>query len=212
MAHLKPGMSMACIGPGLCHSATSMREITNQDVGDDAVAWLNWWDQNKSKSQMEWIEDGFRQHGLDVKVPPSSDHAMILLEFLGNSTTIGRDGVHRHLKYNAFRCLRDSGFESVAFAVSNRTVSAEIERGLLEYAKMDRRWPLASGVGILPFGVKQRNWDTDLRPIFLGTRFQVAANAIIFGQILLGMAALIWSFKNKKRNAERTRHSIKRTE
>ena len=198
MAHVKPEMSMSsCMGSGLAHSATAMRLITNQDAGKNAEDWLRWWEKNKSKSQIEWISDGFRQHGLSVKIPPSPDQIPSFLELIGKPKTLGQSRADKHLRYNAFRCLRDSGFEPVAYALANRTVSPEVERGLLEYVQMKRPWPQASDVGVLPIGGKDASMEPRPLPFMLETRFQIAANAIVFGQILLGLAALLRSYKSK---------------
>jgi len=61
MKHVTPGQSMGCIAGGPCHSASAMQKITNQDVGENADDWLVWWEKNRSKSQEEWIADGFCQ-------------------------------------------------------------------------------------------------------------------------------------------------------
>jgi len=201
MAHVKPGTTMDCMGSP-CHSASSMRYITNQDVGEDADAWLAWWAENKSKSQEEWIADGFRKRGFEIDVPPTTEQIPALLAVLGNSETNEPTAIPREMKYNAFRCLGDSRFEPVAYALSNRTVSAEVERGLLEYAKREHHWPSASGVGILRFGKKEDEWEGMALPAMLETRFQIAANALIFVPPLLGAVLLICSFRKKKKNVE----------
>lgn len=203
MAQVSPGGNMGCIGGGPCHSANSMRHITNQDVGEDADAWLDWWDKNKSKSQEEWIADGFRQRGFEVDVPPTSAQAPYLLSLLGTSETNELSAVPGEMKYNAFRCLRDSGFQPVAYAISNRRVSAEVEHGLMEYARRDRHWPAASGVGILPFGKKDEDpWEGMARPAMLDTKFQIMANTLSTGLPLFGVALLILSVRRKKENVE----------
>lgn len=203
MARVKPGTGMGCMGRGPCHSASSMRYITNQDVGEEADAWLDWWKDNKSKSQEEWMADGFRQRGFDIDVPPTAEQTPALLALLGSPETDEPSDIPKEMKYNAFRCLRDSGFEPVAFVLSNRPVSAEVERGLLEYAEKQRRWPAACGVGILPFGRNDADWD-DYPPLpaMLEPRFQITANALVFGLPLLGAALLFCSFRKKRRNVE----------
>jgi hypothetical protein len=198
MGQIEPGMSMGCLGRAPCHSASSMRHITNQDVGDGADAWLAWWEENKSRPQEEWIADGFRQHGVEVDVPSTPEHTHALLAVLGSSETNEADAVPSHLMYNAFRCLRDSGFEPVTFALSNRAMSAEIERGLLEYEKRRNRWPSASGVGILPFGKKDADWEGMALPAMLEPGFQVVAYVLVFGSTFLGTALLICSFRRSQ--------------
>lgn len=202
ISHVKSGTSMGCMGSP-CHSASSMRYITNQDVGEDAAAWLAWWAKNRSKSQEEWIADGFRKRGFEIDVPPATGQVPVLLALLGNSETNELTAISREMKYNAFRCLRDSGFEPVVYVLSNRTVSSEIERGLMEYAKQERHWPAASGVGILPFGKKDEDpWEGMALPAMLDTRFQITANTLVIGLPLFGVALLILSVRRKKENVE----------
>jgi len=176
-----------------------MRNITNQDVGEDADAWVDWWRKNRSKSQEEWIADGFRQRGFDIAVPPTAVQTPILLAVLGNSETNKLTAIPNEMKYNAFRCLRDSGFETVAFALSNRTLSAEIGQGLLEYAKRERLSPSGNGIGILPFGRKKDKWEGMLMP---PTKYRVTANVLVFGLPLLGVALLACSYRKKKESVE----------
>lgn len=195
-AHVKPGTTMDCFG-ALCHSASSMQYISNQDVGGDADAWLAWWAENRSKSQEAWITDGFRTRGFEIDVPPTAGQIPVLLEVLGNTETNELTAIPVEMKHNAFRCLRDSGFEPVAYALSNRSDSAEVERGLKEYARRERQWPSSSGVGVLPFGTKIDDWNGMQLPTMLTTRFQITAHALVFGPVLIGLAMLICSFRRK---------------
>lgn len=204
MAHVTRGENMSCMGSP-CHSASAMRCITNQDVGDDADAWLDWWAKNKSKSQDEWIADGFRQRGFEIDVPPSPDQMPALLELLGNSNTNEsgeiisyRSGeIIEHTKYNAFRCLRDSDFDPVGYAISSRPFPADVERGLLEYARLERRWPTDSGVGILSFGKNNDEYQDYVLPLMLIPKFQFAAYSLVFIPLFLGAGFLAWSFRKR---------------
>ena len=204
MARVKPGTGMDCCGEDLCHSASSMRDITNQDIGDTADAWLDWWAQNKSKTQEQWIAEGFRKRGIEIDVPPRAEHIPGLLAVLGHAETNGTTTAWEGLRYNAFRCLRDSGFDAIGYAISNRTASAEIERGLIEYGRMSRIWPSAAGVGILPFGRKndEDEWKGMKRPAMLEDGFQIAATGLVFGPLLLGAALLIGTFRKRKAAVE----------
>ena len=196
MSHVRPGTSMDCFGYP-CHSATSMRFITNQDVGEDADRWLGWWEKNKSKSQDEWIADGFAQHGVKIDVPPTPEQTPILLALLANSETNHSAAVLMQVKYNAFRCLRDSGFDPVEFALSHRNIAGDIEKGLKEYSKRLRRYPQAIGVGVLPFGQIDA---TNHGPVaeMVTPEFQVKAYALVFAPLLVGAAFLAWSFRRRK--------------
>ena len=189
------------MGGGLCHSATAMRHITNQDAGDDANGWLKWWSENHRKSQLEWIADGFRLRGYEVDVPPKPQDVPTLLAALGTVESDEDPDLPRAMKYNAMRCLRDSGFEPVAFALANRPVSREVERGLLEYAKRQRSWWTESRVGILPLGEERDEWqDGDYAlPVLLTPRFLITANGLVFGPLVLSAVLLIWSLKAGRR-------------
>ncbi|MDY0167267.1 MAG: hypothetical protein RBS80_12035 [Thermoguttaceae bacterium] len=201
MAYVTPGTGMGCLGGDPCHSATAMRYITNQDVGEDADAWLEWWEKNKSKSQEEWMADGFRHHGFTVDVPPTVEHTPVLLAILGHSETDESVAIPKEMKYNAFRCLRDTGFEPVAFALATRPASIEVERGLREYAKMEQYWPAANGVGILSFGRQDDYWRDFPLSRMVMMPVQVAAYVIVFCPLLLGVGLIAWSLRKKKQTA-----------
>ncbi|MDD8042202.1 MAG: hypothetical protein PHC78_00395 [Verrucomicrobiota bacterium] len=202
--HIEPGTRLdGCMGDGLAHADGALRSISNHDVGEDANAWLAWWEKNKFKSQAEWIAEGFRQRGFEVDVPPTEEQIPVLIAVLGNSDTNELTAIPSEMKHNAFRCLRDSGFDPLVYALSNRTVSTEVERGLMEYARRERLWPAASGVGILPFGKKDEDpWAGMALPALLETRFQITANTLSIGLPLLGVALLILSVRRKKENVE----------
>jgi hypothetical protein len=51
--HIQPGEDIQTCAAG--HKAHALRYLTNQDAGESAAAWLSWWEQNKSKSQEDWI-------------------------------------------------------------------------------------------------------------------------------------------------------------
>jgi hypothetical protein len=106
MVRVKRGDSMGCAAP-FNHSAFSMRHITNQNAGEDADGWLDWWQANRDKSQREWIADGFRQRGLSLDVPLRPAQTEALLELLSKPRP--SDGRDDFLRHNAFRWLRDSG-------------------------------------------------------------------------------------------------------
>lgn len=207
MSHVKPGTTMGCMDSP-CHSASSMRYITNQDVGEDADAWLGWWQKNKFKTQEEWIADGFHHCGFEIDVPPTPEQMPALLALLGSSETNALKAIRAEVKYNAFRCLRDSGFDPVAFALSNRIVTAEIKRGLLEYAKEQRLWASVSDVGILPFGQKHDDWKHIALPVVLTPRFRLTANALVFGLPLIGVALLLCSTRKRKAIVESGRRGL----
>ncbi len=184
VTRLKPGQDMGC---AYGHTSVAMEYITNQDPGGGSTGWLAWWHTNGHKSQVEWIEDGFRARGFDVEVPPSPEHVPILLSILARIATGRTDAVTTFMKYNAYRCLRDSGFDPVGFALSNRHELVHVERGLLAYGKWDgsMRSPLEDGV--LPFAKREDEGNGYEPPAFVRPAFQIVAHAVIFGPLLLGV-------------------------
>lgn len=194
MAHVTRGEDMGCFGR-LSHSATAMRYITNRDVGEDADRWLDWWGKNKSKSQNEWIADGFRQRGLDIDVPPSSNQAPALLSLLGDADTDSSASVPEYWVFNAFRCLRESDFNPVDYALSERPLPEEVKRGLLEYARLERRWDNTSGVGNLSFEETDDDGMNDIVPEMLTPKFQFAAYSLVLTPLTLGAGLLAWTFR-----------------
>jgi len=90
--------SMGCLGGRPCHGALAMRYISNQDVGDQADAWHAWWKKNRSKSQEEWIVDGFKWRGFMIDIPPARKQVVILLELLGNMETNKATVISNELK------------------------------------------------------------------------------------------------------------------
>lgn len=194
MDHLKPGNGMNCMS-NLCHSSYSMRLITNQDIGDEATPWLDWWKKNESKSQEEWIADGFSLHGLHVDVPPTAEQTGALLAILGNSEGNKSTSIPEHLRYNAFRWLRDSGFEPIDFAVSNHPHSEEISNGLKKYGKFQRRWPSALKIGVLSFGKTPYDPEEYALPRLLESEFQAKAYALIFLPLAVGIVLVLVSLR-----------------
>lgn len=194
--HVRRGEAMDCFGR-LCHSASAMRCITNQDAGEDADAWLDWWTRNKSKSQEEWIADGFRQRGLEVDVPPSPDQTTALLGLLGESNTDSSAAMPGHLQYNAFRCLRDSGFDPVEYALGNQPLPADVERGLLRYAQLECLRPTGNGIGILSFGGTNDELESVNLPPMLRPEYQFVAYFAVFAPLLVGAGLLARSFRKR---------------
>jgi hypothetical protein len=92
--------------------------------------------------------------------------------------------------------------DPVQFSLSNRAVSAHVERGLLEYAACQRRWPEAIGVGRLPFAQKDAGREDHSLPVFVLPVVQIAAYAITFAPAVLGAALLLLSFRKGKQRGE----------
>lgn len=196
MNRVEPGTSMDCMGP-LCHSADAMRFIANQDVGDDADRWIEWWRQNRSKSQANWVGDGFRLAGIRVQSPPSADDAVALLEVLGAPETEAPAPLPHYLKFNAFRCLRDSEFEPVAFAIAEQSLSSDVKRGLTEYERLHRLWPATQGGDLSAAIFTYAESDDVAPPLILTRRLQFGYIACIAACFILSMGLVACSFRNK---------------
>jgi hypothetical protein len=182
------------------HRDKDFRQITNQDPGDSAAEWLAWWKENEARSQEEWIRDGFTPHGVTVSIPPSEADTIPLLTLLGNVSTNEADQIPWFVKYNAFRWLRDSDFNPVAFAVSNVTEStqAQVKTGLLEYFRRERIYPKRDHVGELTFGRKDDPYADYPLPAMLEPRFKAGVYGIIFGLPCLAAGLIAWSLRKPR--------------
>src|SRR5262245_5475062 len=57
------------------HVWNALQAITNQDAGRSARDWRAWYDANKSKTQEQWILDGFAKQHFPVASPPDDVQA-----------------------------------------------------------------------------------------------------------------------------------------
>jgi hypothetical protein len=194
--NVQPGESTDCFGR-LCHSSTSMQYLTNQDLGQKSDTWVEWWEKNQSNTQEQWIAEGFAERGIKVDVPPSPDQRPALLAVLGRATPDESNEIHKAVKYNAFRCLRDTDFDPVEYALSTPKLSDEIKRGLQEYEKLERRWPTAMGLGILHFGKDEDAMQKGHLPSLLTVPFQTLAYTLSLGTPILGLCLILWSLRRK---------------
>ena len=197
MNNVTPGMTMDCFSR-LSHAATAMRFITNQHVGEDAQSWLSWWEKNKSKPQERWIAEGFSSMGFAIDVPSKPNQIKHILALLGKLANDEANDPFEHIKYNAFRCLRDSGFDPVRFVLVERNMSNDVEKGLLRYSDWLRRWPQASGVGVLSIAKKKP--VSHHLPEILIPQFQIKQYALIFIPAVFGSVLIIWPFVARRRS------------
>lgn len=198
MSHTRPDDDISGCVAG--HRVGGFRQITNHDLGDSAAEWLAWWQQNEAKSQEEWIRDGFTPYGVTVGIPPSEADTIPLLTLLGNVSTNESDRIPGFVKYNAFRWLRDSGFNPVAFAISNATESTQtvITAGLLEYFRRERIFPKRDHVGELTFGENRDLYADCTLPGMLQPRFKAGVYALVFGLPCLAVAMIAWTLKKPR--------------
>jgi hypothetical protein len=201
MAHIRPGDDILSCASG--HKAHGLRFLTNQAAGDSAEAWLAWWEQNKSKTQEDWIREGFRKHGLELQSPLTQKNIASLLK-LAARVNEEKGGSPDYIQYNAFRWLRDSDFEPDKFTVKDiPTKDADrVLQGLLRFSSLSTKYPKCDGLGVLRLGEPLGPVDKyDSRPRWMETRFQVLANAAVFVPFCAGVLLLWLSFRTRYRNA-----------
>lgn len=201
MEHTRPEDDISSCTGG--HRDLAFRMITNQYVGEDAKAWLGWWEKNKSKSQVEWIRDGFAAFGVTVSSALSPSDVTSLLILVGKTSTHGSDRIPPFVRYNALRFLRDSGFSPVEFIISttNHPLDAGVKAGLIEYFQGERAWPKSDRVGsIRSHDGPDTHFDHRLVAA-LDPILKTTVHASLMGLPCLGVALIIWTRrKQKKRN------------
>jgi hypothetical protein len=198
LSRLFPEANLDCLGADFCHAGLVLSEITNQDHGRRGAPWLEWWKNNGSRTQEEWVSDGFTKYGVSVHLPPAPEDVEPLLCLLGNTSTNETDRIPSFVKHNAFRWLRDSGFDPVGFAVSNPAASATIKDGLFAYFKRDRFQQRKDRAGILSFGIKTDPHPyPPFPPMLLTPWVKAAAYALIVIPFILGSMMLWLSFSKR---------------
>ena len=133
------------------HKTSALESITNYSPGgergkwpQDLPLWLAWWEQNRSKTQDQWIVDGFAAEGVVIHHPPAEEDWPTLLKVLGHvnpkDDKPAQEGDRIQpecFKYNAFRCLRDSEFNPVQYAMEAE-ITPEVKAGLLLYRRLEQ--------------------------------------------------------------------------
>ena len=204
MDHIRPGDDILTCAVG--HKAHGLRLLTNQNAGDSAEAWLAWWEQNKSKSQEDWIREGFRKYGVELQTPLTPANIIALLK-LAARTEEEKGGEPNYVQYNAFRWLRDSDFDAGKFSVKDIPAkdADRVLQGLLGFASLSSRYPKGDRLGVLKLG-EPLGPVRDYPPIFVTTQFQVLANAIVFVPLCMGVLLLWLSFRMGHRRAATGEH------
>ena len=66
------------------HRGTAMSLITNHEAGNGSLeAWQRWWEANKNKTQAEWMLEGFKAEGIEIKLPLDHSTYLRLLKLMG---------------------------------------------------------------------------------------------------------------------------------
>jgi hypothetical protein len=151
--------------------------MTPTDVPPQRVVadWQAWWQNNRNRRQIEWIRDGLVAYGVSVSLPPLDGDSEPLLEVLGSSDTneYGRPSVPHAVWYNAFRWLRDSGFDPVEYAWEHPslTTASVIRVGVNRYRQAEQRMPASHGIGILDFSNRVAQTSATQRPLLMDPEF-----------------------------------------
>jgi hypothetical protein len=196
IAHILPGDDIESCSAG--HKDGALRCITNQNVGGAAEAWLRWWQDNRDKTQEQWILQGFRKDGLELHTPLTKEDITALLLIIGKT---GRDSeAHPYpyeWRYNAFRLLRDSDFEPSSFTLDalpakDRDVGFA---GLIRFAERAGYEPKQASPGVLAIGTPVS--DDYACPAFASGRFNAVVCAILALLIAGGLLCLHFSLRNR---------------
>ncbi len=173
------------------------------------TAWDQWTEANRGHSQEEWIRDGFLRYGIKVHLPPERDDTVPLLRLLGRKSWdflfSGPEGaetqnaIPSYVHYNAYRWLRDSGFEPLEFASSNPSLAAnsEISQGLLTFAAWRAAYPGRDRLGVLALGPQSAmGANSNLRLLVAEPWLVVAVNAFIAIFTIGGGMMFLWGIKS----------------
>jgi len=109
------------------HLIDALSDMTNQSCSNN-LEWIAWWTTNKSKTQVEWIREGFAQRGINLHQPLTTNDIVALLRVISSS--------HGGLHFNAQRWLRDAHFRprEFYFAAIPTEDKDQIIHGLVDYA------------------------------------------------------------------------------
>jgi hypothetical protein len=204
MRQAEAGQRIANCG-SIGHKDAALKYITCSDPAlgtnwNTEAQWLDWWGTNKNKSRLDWVQAGLRTYGVSVHLPLSETDYEPLLALLGNKSTNATEKIPAFVKYNAFRWLRDGGFEVVPFAMSNLTAQtpALVRAGIVEYGKYDRAWPKEDGVGRLELASSPSDLHDSYRPFFYSPTVQIGAYSLMTVSLLAGAVLLVYSCRHRK--------------
>lgn len=172
--------------------------MANRHIG----SWAVWAEGNRGHSQEEWIREGFLAQGVMVHLPPQPDDTLPLLKLLGRKSwnflwagpqgTNMPEAVPSYVHYNAYRWLRDSGFDARKFALSNAVLvaTAEVAGGLVNYSQWLAAYPGEAGAGVLALGGNSARDPKGLRPPLASPWLNAGVNALMVVLVVAGVAML----------------------
>jgi hypothetical protein len=184
---------------------TALTLMVNQYVD----SWEEWAKTNQSRTQEEWIRDGFSKYGVSAHLPPDASDVEPLLKLIGRKSwnflqggpqgTNAPEAIPNYVQYNAFRWLRDSGFNPMAFAVSNATLvtSQDMSIALIKYSRWRGEFSGRDELGVLAFG-KTAEHDSFFGPPLIMKLWLVA---LVYCSVALLPLLGLWlmTSRNRKR-------------
>jgi hypothetical protein len=150
--------------------------MTNQDLGPRPETWLQWWRENKHKTQVEWIREAFEKAAITLHTPLTKQDVRALLVLIGKrkGAVVKEGGLAPprwespwHLRYNAMRWLRDSNFHAYPLSVGELAGedSESVLNGLLAFSEWSGVNRKSDTPGELPISARVRKWKPEVPPI-----------------------------------------------
>jgi hypothetical protein len=63
-------------------------QLTRQDLGSDARAWLTWWRENGARHRVEWLIDALNHDVSDIRRAAGEELRLITREYFGYSSEL----------------------------------------------------------------------------------------------------------------------------
>lgn len=200
------GDGISCAGG---HREAGLAFLTNHPGPEDwslGEYWQKWWTQHQNETQEQWFQAGFAEQGVAVHLPPDLADAPALLRVLGSKAPTHFDSpppeevsmeetfAPEFLRFNAFRWLRDSGFDPVEFLLKREgSVSEEEAKGLREFQYW-KRWSQTAVPGRLAFAPSD-DWGwgipNDRKPQGLTPSGNLWIGGILLSIIVIGLLLLM---------------------
>jgi len=195
------GEGISCAGG---HREAGLAMLTNHlcpPTEDLAFWWRNWRTEHRHESQEEWLRLGFAIAGVEMSLPPSPNDWPGLLLLLGESVAEVDESENAHdfpssaLSYNAFRWLRDSGFDPVNYLLDHpEPVSDQEGAGLRAFRKWEE-WFRGPVPGRLAFASKDWGWhiSKDHMPWGLTSQGRASIWSVLAAVFLVGAGLVVSS-------------------
>lgn len=214
VASMVSGEGIGCAGG---HREEALERITNHSPPEGAglgAFWSGWWSDARGQTQAEWIRRGFEKDGIRIALPPEKDDWPALLRVLGDrvdgsatesgSSSDNEDSFRhpRRARYNAYRWLRDSGFDPLIHVLEREGRPEASERvGLLAYREFenDFRTGVPGRLDFAPSDDRGKGMPASLRPAILHPKARAILALVILGAFFAGAGLLRWGWRHRVR-------------